>query len=290
MPGPASYRYRSRRLSLHYVDWGNHGAPPLVLVHGGRDHCRNWDWVAADLRRDYHVIAPDLRGHGDSEWSQDGDYAVQSIVYDLAQLLHQQGLAPVNLIAHSLGGVISLRLAGLYPELFRRLLVIEGLGFGWDLEPPKPIEVRMTKWIDDLRAVSGRLPRRYRSIAEACARMKEANGHLSDAQAEHLTTHGVMRNEDGTWSWKFDNHVWLSPPSDLTRDEIRRLWSRITCPVLHVHGRESWVKHPAEGGLLEHFRDARVVDMEGCGHWAHHDRLDEFLRIARGFLADEIAI
>ena len=59
-----------------YFDWGNPDAPPLVLVHGGRDHCRNWDWVAEDLRRDYHVIAPDLRGHGDSAWSPSGDYSM----------------------------------------------------------------------------------------------------------------------------------------------------------------------------------------------------------------------
>ena len=64
--GPASRVFFSQRLRLHYVDWGNPAAPPLILLHGGRDHCRNWDWVASDLRRDYHVIAPDLRGHGDS--------------------------------------------------------------------------------------------------------------------------------------------------------------------------------------------------------------------------------
>jgi pimeloyl-ACP methyl ester carboxylesterase len=66
-PGPASHTYFSQRLRLHYVDWGNPGKPPLLLVHGGRDHCRNWDWTAAAFRDDWHVIAPDLRGHGDSQ-------------------------------------------------------------------------------------------------------------------------------------------------------------------------------------------------------------------------------
>src|ERR1019366_6286674 len=60
--GPTSHSFISQRLRLHYVDWGNAEAPPLILVHGGQDHCRNWDWVAEDLRRDYHIIAPDLRG------------------------------------------------------------------------------------------------------------------------------------------------------------------------------------------------------------------------------------
>ncbi|MEJ0065782.1 MAG: alpha/beta fold hydrolase [Caulobacteraceae bacterium] len=70
-----------------------------MLVHGGRDHCRNWDWVAEDLRRDYHIIAPDLRGHGDSAWSTSGDYSMNAFVYDLAQLIHQQRLAPCRIVA-----------------------------------------------------------------------------------------------------------------------------------------------------------------------------------------------
>ena len=90
MPGPTSRHFISQRLRMHYVDWGNPDAPPLLLVHGGRDHCRNWDWVAQALRRDWHVICPDLRGHGDSQWSPDGNYSMSAYIYDLAQLIHQQ--------------------------------------------------------------------------------------------------------------------------------------------------------------------------------------------------------
>ena len=67
--GPTSHTYFSQRLRLHYTDWGNPDAPPMILIHGGRDHCRNWDWVAQELRDDWHIIAPDLRGHGDSAFS-----------------------------------------------------------------------------------------------------------------------------------------------------------------------------------------------------------------------------
>ena len=88
--GPTSRVYFSQRLRLHYVDWGNPGAPPLILLHGGRDHCRNWDWVASRLRHEWHIIAPDLRGHGDSQWSTDGYYNMPGYIYDLAQLVHQQ--------------------------------------------------------------------------------------------------------------------------------------------------------------------------------------------------------
>jgi len=93
--GPTSRIYFSQRLRLHYVDWGNEGAPPLLLVHGGRDHCRAWDWVAQALRKDWHIIAPDLRGHGDSEWPSDGNYTMPAFIYDLAQLIHQQQHATI---------------------------------------------------------------------------------------------------------------------------------------------------------------------------------------------------
>ena len=104
MPGPASHTYFSQRLRLHYVDWGNPEAPPCTSSIGGRDHCRNWDWVAQAFAEDYHVIAPDLRGHGDSQWMLGGSYTVSNYVYDIAQLLNQTKLTPVTIIAHSLGG------------------------------------------------------------------------------------------------------------------------------------------------------------------------------------------
>ena len=128
MQSPTSHSYISQRLRLHYFDWGNPDAPPLVLVHGGRDHARNWDWVAGRLRDRWHIITPDLRGHGDSQWSQDGNYGMTGYIYDLAQLVHQRGLAPVTLIGHSLGGNIATRYAGIYPDKVQSLVSIEGLG------------------------------------------------------------------------------------------------------------------------------------------------------------------
>ena len=78
--GPTSQVYFSQRLRLHYVDWGNPSAPPLLLIHGGRDHCRSWDWVAEVLRDQYHVIALDLRGHGDSGWATGSSYPLAEFV------------------------------------------------------------------------------------------------------------------------------------------------------------------------------------------------------------------
>jgi pimeloyl-ACP methyl ester carboxylesterase len=286
--GPTSHTYFSQRLRLHYVDWGNPGQPPLVLMHGGRDHCRNWDWTAAALRNDWHVIAPDLRGHGDSQWSPDGSYTMAGYLYDLAQLVHQQRLAPVTIVAHSLGGNIALRYAGIYPDAVTRLVAIEGLG-----PPPrvlaahatKTIAERMDEWIREQRGLAGRLPRRYASIEDAFHRMQDENPHLSAEQARHLTVHGVNQNEDGTYSWKFDNYVRAWPPYDMRLRDIQLLYSRISCPTLLLYGTESRSGNPAEDGRAEQFRRATVGGVERAGHWLHHDRLDEFLRIVREFLA-----
>ncbi len=286
-PGPTSRIYFSQRLRLHYVDWGNAAAPPLLLVHGGRDHCRNWDWLAEELRRDWHIIAPDLRGHGDSEWSRTGTYMMAGYIYDLAQLIHQLRVAPVTIIAHSLGGNIALRYAGLYPENVAKLVAIEGLGPSPRRQAQRdaqPFPERMRAWIDEQRGLSGRLPRRYASIEDAFKRMQEENKHLRPGQARHLTVHGVNQNEDGTYSWKFDNYVRSWPPYDMTKEEVEALWGRIVCPTLLVYGRESWASNPQADGRVRHFANAKVVTVDGAGHWVHHDRLSEFLTLARDFL------
>ncbi len=285
--GPTSRVFFSQRLRLHYVDWGNPDAPPLLLLHGGRDHCRNWDWVAEDLRKDWHIIAPDLRGHGDSQWSPDGNYRMDCYIYDLAQLIHQQHLAPLTIVAHSLGGNIALRYTGLYPETVKKLVAIEGLG-------PSPRSVakrahltlveRMHAWVEEQRALAGRLPRRYASIEEALKRMQEQNRHLTPERARHLTQHGVNQNEDGTYSWKFDNYVRSWPAYDMGYDEIDRLWSRIICPTLLIYGQESWASNPEGDGRLAAFQNARVATIPNAGHWVQHDQLETFLSEVRAFL------
>ena len=126
--GPTSHTYFSQRMRLHYTDWGNPDAPPMILIHGGRDHCRNWDWVAEHFRHDYHIIAPDLRGHGDSEWMLGGSYNQIDYVYDIAQLLQQKQMSPVTVIGHSLGGSISLLYTALHPDRVNKLVAIEGMG------------------------------------------------------------------------------------------------------------------------------------------------------------------
>lgn len=287
IPGPTSHTYFSQRLRLHYVDWGNEEAEPLLLIHGGRDHCRNWDWVADAFREDYHIIAPDLRGHGDSQWMMGGTYDLTDFVYDIAQLIHQKKLNPVTVIAHSMGGAVALRYAGLYPETVKKLVVIEGLGPSPKMIADRektPLHERTRNWVDQMRDLSSRQPRRYASILDAFKRMQEENPHLSPERARHLTIHGMSQNEDGTFSWKFDNYVRAFSPAGFNPEETQAIWARISCPTLLIRGTESWASDPEKDGRASHFQNARVVNIEKAGHWVHHDQLSEFLSLTRDFL------
>lgn len=286
--GPTSQSYISQRTRLHYADWGNQDAPPLILLHGGRDHCRSWDWAAEELRKDWHVICPDLRGHGDSEWNNNGYYTTIGYVYDLAQLIHQLDLAPVTIVAHSMGGNISVRYAGLYPENVRKLVAIEGLGPSPKVQSERSkqaFHTHWTDWIDKKRDASSRSIRKYDTFDTALDRMHEANSYLTRDQAEHLTRHAVIRNEDGTYSWKFDPHLHAWPMDDMSIKHQQELWARITCPTRFIYGADSWASNPETDGRLKHFGDnASVTEYDRAGHWVHHDRFDDFMAEVKAFI------
>ena len=283
--GPTSHYFYSQRLKLHYVDWGNANKPALLLLHGGRDHARNWDWVAQDLRGDYRVIAPDLRGHGDSQWVIGGSYSMIDYTLDVAQLLEALKFLPCTIIGHSLGGAIALQYAGTYPDRVKKVVAIEGLGPPPRFFRSRTAHERMQAWIHEMQALAQRHPRRYRTIDEAVKRMQEANPHLSPEQAQHMTVHGLYRDEDGTYLWKFDNYVRAASPYLFNMKDARELWKQITCPVLLIRGTESWASDPEKDGRAKAFRNYKLVNIEKAGHWVHHDQLAAFLAVVRQFLA-----
>ncbi len=283
--GPTSHYFYSQRLKLHYVDWGAADKPPLLLIHGGRDHARNWDWVAENLRHDYHIIAPDLRGHGDSQWAIGGSYALVDYTLDVAQLLAAVGVGPVTIIGHSLGGSIALQYAGVYGENVTKVVAVEGLGPPPEMLRNQPrAHERMSIWIREMKSLARRHPHRYPTLEDAVARMREANPRLTAEQARHLTLHGSFRDEDGTYLWKFDNYVRATSPYLFNMAEAREIWTQITCPVLLLRGTESWASDPEIDGRAQAFRNYTFHNIEGAGHWVHHDQLAIFLRLVREFL------
>ena len=114
--------------------------------------------------------------------------------------------------------------------------------------------------------------------------MKEENSFLSAEQARHLTINGIARNEDGTYSWKFDNYLRVWESVDITLDQVHDLWRSITCPTLLLYGEKSWASNPAEDGRIEYFQNAEVELFKDAGHWLHHDQFDLFMKTLKRFL------
>jgi pimeloyl-ACP methyl ester carboxylesterase len=177
---------------------------------------------------------------------------------------------------------------GTFPDKVKQIVAIEGLG-----PPPalaaeiaeQAIEQRLSLWVENRRENSGRTPRKYRTLEDAVARMQEENAYLNAAQARHLTIHGAHQNEDGTFSWKFDDYArWSGGVGGLSNDDLHRLWSCISCPVLLMRGAESWASDPVEDGRISHFRNATRLNFAGAGHWVHHDKLEEFMGALDSFL------
>jgi pimeloyl-ACP methyl ester carboxylesterase len=286
---PTSHWFTSHNLRLHYVDWGNPDAEPLVLVHGGRDHCRSWDWVAAGLREDFHIVAPDLRGHGQSDYSIGSSYPMIDFVYDLRRLLRELGDRPVSIVAHSFGGVIALLFAGIYPDLVKRIVVIEGT---WLLDPaihaPEriPVTQRIATWAEQLDKATTQSPRSYPTVEAAVERMMAEHRNLSPEQARHLTIHGLRKLDDGTYTWSFDPVMRLLSPTYPSQADVTQIWSQVAAPALSIRGTLSPHSDPNELGVPRLFQDMEAVNVENAGHWAHHDQLDEVMGLIRPFLLE----
>ncbi len=282
-----SFSFSSQRLTLSACAWGDAAKPLVILVHGGLDQKRSWDWTASALSDRYYVVACDLRGHGGSDWVNDGDYGVMDHVFDLASLVDHLGVDRCRLVGHSLGGNIVLRYAGLFPERVEKLAAIEGLG-------PSPkmlaernamsVSERLRKWIDDRRSKSARSSRSMKDFDEALARMTRAHSHLRPDQLDHLTRTGVKRAKDGTVRWAYDPAAMGRSPSDLSHDDFKMLLGCIECPVWLAYGEKSWASNPEKDGRIAYLRNATLTEYPGAGHWLHHDSFDGFIADLKAFL------
>ena len=286
MTEPEQHFFESQRLRLSYWTWGDPSNQPVLLQHGGRDHARSWDPIAEALCGDYYVVAPDLRGHGDSQWELGGEYSIRQHVVDflaLTELVQQ----PLNVIAHSYGGLITSLAAGSYPERFRAIVSIEGRVSrpGPDPEPLTP--ERMRRAVERRRDLEQRTPRAYASVEEAATRMQETNPRLSDAVAERLARHGTRAVEgaEGGYRWKFDN--WSRPGvrrDDISRAEGEAFAAAVECPVLLIVGELSGARENMQE-LARHFPRGRAIVVPGAGHWVHHDQSETVIREARAWFA-----
>jgi pimeloyl-ACP methyl ester carboxylesterase len=281
---PISHFFYSDRLKLQFWDYGHEGKPALVLVHGGLDHARNWDWVARTLCKDYHVYALDLRGHGNSAWAPGAMYSVAEHVLDLSALLDIVNEFPIRLIGHSLGGIIVLHYSGVYPDRVQKAVSIEGIGFPPQHRVQAPASERLRRWIENVRDLEKRKQHTYPNLDAAMARMKEANPQLSDEVARHLTLHGTNWDADGSLVWKFDNYARAIAPLGHHLQDAAELYGQIKSPTLLFWGLESFAPVPENDVRVKAIPNCRLVKIPDAGHWLHHDQLDLFLRETTQFL------
>ena len=285
MADPWQHFYQAQRLRLAYWVWGSAEKPPLIFVHGFRDHSRSWERYIEPFVEHYRIIAPDLRGHGDSEWAKGAYYGILDFVPDLISLIDLVG-GKATVVAHSLGGSATLVAAGAYPDRFERIISIEGAGAM--MQDPNAHIVTpewIRKWADRSRGNEAREQRVYPTFEGCIERVMEANKALSREQAEHLAR-WAARPIDGGYVWKFDPWILTRPASDIRRDEITAFWENVTCPVLHLIGEKSRVRRDVfrDKPLASYFQDSTQVVVPGADHWVHHDSYDRTLELMREFL------
>ena len=283
MGEPEQRFFESQGLRLSYWTWGDPAAPPLLLHHGGRDHARSWDRIAAGFADAYRVIALDLRGHGDSQPETGGEYSIRQNVVDLLALA---GLAspPVFLIGHSYGGRIGYLAAGAYPERFRAIVSIEGplTASAGDPAPLTPETLRGA--VEARLALDGRRPRAYASLEEAAARMRDNNRRLSPEHALELARYAAAP-ADGGYRWKFDNRARPGVRrDDVSYAELLRFAAAISCPLLLIVGSESGARRGMEREIRR-FANGRAVVVPGAAHWVHHDQPGAVVRESRAWFA-----
>jgi len=267
-------RYVSRHTVVrgqrfHFLEWGQPGAPEVLLLHGGNQSAHSWDLVSLHLSDRYHVFALDQRGHGDSEWNRELDYSIDAMVGDAVAFIADQQLRQPIVFGHSMGGRVTLTMALAHPDIARALVIVD-VGPELSEEGAKTIQnfVIHNVEFDDLEVFLDNVERydRFRS-REHIARTVKYN---------------MLRRADGKYVSKVDHRRIPLPNRDLTLDDVKA----ITQPVLLLRGAESNILAP---DAAERFAAAlpagQLVTVPGCGHNVHSGNTPGFLDAVAPFLA-----
>jgi pimeloyl-ACP methyl ester carboxylesterase len=293
MKQPRSRSVDVRGLTIHYLEWGEPNDEPLVLLHGWRDHAQTWKYFVDALQRKstrpLRIIAPDCRGHGDSDWVGGGGYYhFPDYVHDLDCVISALAVPSISLIGHSMGGTISFLYAGAFPQRVRRLVLVEGIGpLGMSFAEAPP---RMERFLSDMRAIRERTSVEfdsfeYPSLEEAATRFHRMNPRLTAERAMELTRWGMRQKTDGKWIWKFDPLHRTASLQPFYSEQAIEFYRRIECPVLVILGKESkQTPRPDIQQRLTAIRDHRRIDIERADHMVHQDNPDELADAITDFL------
>ncbi|HXX84954.1 MAG TPA: alpha/beta hydrolase [Casimicrobiaceae bacterium] len=286
-----------RGLRYHVRSWGEAGAPKLFMLHGWMDVGASFQFLIDQLRLDWHVLAPDWRGFGLTEWCSDG-YWFADYIADLDALLdHFAPQEPARLVGHSLGGNIVMLYAGVRPQRAASVVSLEG--FGIPEERAQVAPDKFARWLDALKAPPAFRP--YRDLDAVADTLQRNNPRLSRDKAQFLASHWASVAADGSARLNSDPRHKLPFPTVYRMEEVVAVWSRISAPVLWVAATESFIPkwlgaHPegeAATDSLAAIR-ARLSSVPGgslatipeAGHMLHLDRPDAVARVIEPFLAE----
>ncbi len=274
-----------RGLNYHVREWGPAEAEPVVLLHGARDSSASFQFLVDAMPADRRFIAPDWRGHGQTDWAN-GAYWQTDFLCDLdvllATLLPDQS---VRMVAHSMGAGISYLYAGLRPKRVSRLVALDSLGNRVDSSP-----VRIVPMLTGLlNARTDKTPRPYATLEEMAVRLAQTNRRLSPAQALFLTTANAKTMADGRFFWPHDPGFLRSLVSLHTDEEWVSIWERIEASVLLLLSSDPRPEYATSNPDLAHaraqnFRDIVVQWIPDTGHNLHHDAPDYLARKLDAFL------
>ena len=122
---PVDRTVQANGMNIHYLEWGQPGNPLIVMLHGGSQQAHSWDFVSLPLSEQYHIIAMDQRGHGDSDWADDGDYSTEAHQGDIDGFVGALGISKFHLIGHSMGGRNSYVWASRNSDKLRSLVIVD---------------------------------------------------------------------------------------------------------------------------------------------------------------------
>jgi len=223
-------------LTYNVLEWGKDDPAldhTVVLVHGFLDFA--WGWmplVDAGLADSFHVVAPDMRGHGDSDRiGPGGYYHFIDYVADLASLVEKKGRERVSLVGHSMGGTVCSLFAGACPDRVHRLALLEGLG------PPEggpPLPERCAQWLTAWPKALERENSTYPSIDAAAEQMCRYDKRLPPALSRVLAARGTQSVSGGGVRFKHDPLHRTRGPHAFSLQVAEQFWKKITCPVLLV--------------------------------------------------------